>query len=226
MRSILSTGICLLAAGAAFAGPIQGTVSGSFPTGDSAELPDGGALLRLGTPESRLVFTSAGTFDANPGQTFFLGSFRFENESLGDANADETFQVVFRFSNPEGVDGARFGYGLTLGQDPRNLVETITLGGSGEGLFRSPTGEEYTLVLGLGDTHRFDLVPRLDDSFESEFCVDGGAYLYGTFVPVGDAGPQVPEPSSLVLIGLGVGLAAVRRRAGRSGATHRPKRGR
>jgi hypothetical protein len=221
MRSTLSIGICLLATGAAFAGPIQGTVSGFFPTGDSTGLPDGGALLRLGTPESRLVFTSAGTFNVTPGQTFFLGSFRFENESLGDANAAEAFQVVFGFSNLEGIGGARFSYDLSLEQDPRNLIETITLGTSSDGTFRSPTGEEYTLVLGLGDTLGFDTVPHLDDSFESEFCIDGSAYLYGTFVPVGDAGPQVPEPSSLVLIGIGVGLAAVRRRAGRSGATHR-----
>lgn len=221
MRSILSIGICLLlAAGAAFAGPIQGTVSGNFPTGDSAGLPDGGALLRLGTPESRLVFTSAGTFDVTPGQTFFLGSFRFENESLGDANAAEAFDVVFGFSNLEGIVGARFSYDLTLEQDPRNLVETITLG-PGAGTFRSPTGEAYTLILGLGDATTFGPVPPPGNSFQSEFCVDGGADLYGTFVPVGDAGPQVPEPSSLVMIGIGIGLAAARRRAGRSGATHR-----
>ena len=102
-------------------------------------------------------------------------------------------------------------------------MTTVSLNGDSENHFRAPDGKQYTLALsGFSDT----LTPEPNDLWKNTldvtFCNPSTAHLFGAFVENGDPFPQVPEPTTVVLVALGLGMLGLRRLNRREGIQSPP----
>jgi hypothetical protein len=143
---------------------------------------------------------AAGALDPSPFDFAAEGAIAWQSFS---GNAGDTFSFIWNFGTRDSfADYAFFVLDGVLVQLASSA--DATLAGSGDNLFE--TGyNPFTLTLQTGGTHRiaFGVVDVNDTAVMSSLRIDQVQL---------SAANQIPEPGSLALLGLGVGLLAWQRR--------------
>ena len=190
--------------------------------------PTGGPSTGAGTNWLRFGEYDAGSigwagnlrFSTTEGTPFLLGSFTLTNGSSLDPPTQMTFSMTLDFRRPTDEDPATFDFDAYLLSTNRNgggdLTFSIVPGQTST--WTSSNGTTYSLeMLGLSNNWEWDGQTFAEITASAD-CADNQTYamIYGRLTiedPVTVA--HVPEPSALLLSGIGLAFLAMRRRSKR-----------